>query len=124
MRKVKAQTDKKKDTRFLLLAREMKTKTANPATKMSEMMCGHIQKRRVRCGKQNCKCMSGETHTAFYNIWHTNGRRCQKYVRKSQVETLRKSCAQYRQLQIQLRAGRKEYKQLFARARMFLRSLS
>ncbi len=102
----------------------LKTKNVNPATKMSEMMCGHIQKRRVRCGKPNCKCASGERHTAFYHIWHTDGRRYQKYIRKSQVKTLRKQCEQYRLLQITIRAGRKEYKQLFARARLLLRSLS
>jgi len=91
---------------------------------MGDLLNGHIQKRRVRCGKLNCKCAKGFPHTAFYHIWHTDGMRYQKYVRKSEVQTLLQRCEQYRQLQIKLRAGRVEYKQLFARARELFRSLS
>lgn len=99
----------------------MKNKNANPATKMNELLNGHIQKRRVRCGKPNCKCAGGELHTAYYHVWHTDGRRYQKYVRKSQVESVRRKCDEYRQLQIELRAGRIEYKQMLAHARAFIR---
>jgi hypothetical protein len=91
---------------------------------MNDLLNGHIQKRRVRCGKPNCKCAGGELHTAYYHVWHTDGRRYQKYVRKSKVETVRRQCEQYRQLQIKLRAGRIEYKQMIARARELFRSLS
>jgi hypothetical protein len=91
---------------------------------MNDLLNGHIQKRRVRCGKPNCKCVSGELHTAFYHVWHADGRRYQRYVRKSQVNTVRRRCEQYRQLQITLRAGRIKYKQLIARARELFRSLS
>ena len=91
---------------------------------MNDLLNGHIQKRRVRCGKPNCKCASGEPHTAFYHVWHCGRRRYQKYVRKSEVQTLRQRCEQYRQLQIGIRAGRVEYKQLLARARELFRSLS
>jgi hypothetical protein len=91
---------------------------------MNDLLNGHIQKRRVKCGKSNCKCTGGELHTAFYHIWHCDGRRYQKYVRKSQVENIRQRCEQYRQFQIKIRAGRIEYKQLFARARELFRSLS
>ncbi len=48
----------------------------------------------------------------------------QKYVRRSQVETIRHKCEQHRQLQIKLRAGRAEYKQLLARARELFWRLS
>jgi hypothetical protein len=50
--------------------------------------------------------------------------RYQKYVRKSEVQTLRQRCEQHRQLQIKIRAGRVEYKQLLARARELFRSFS
>jgi allophanate hydrolase subunit 1 len=89
---------------------------------MSDLLNGHIQKRRVRCGKANCKCTKGEMHTAFYHVWHTDGRRYQKYIRRSQVEQIRAACLNYRNLQIQIRAGRAEYKQLFARARALIRA--
>jgi hypothetical protein len=88
---------------------------------MSDLLNGHIQKRFVKCGKPNCKCAMGEFHTAYYHVWHTDGMRYQKYVRKSKVETLRHQCEQYRQLQIKIRAGRQEYKQLIARARELFR---
>ncbi len=91
---------------------------------MNDLLNGHIQKRRVRCGKPNCKCARGEPHTAFYHVWHDGGRRFQKYVRRSQVETLRHQCEQHRRLQIKLRAGRIEYKQILVRARELMRILS
>ena len=102
-------------------ARALKTKSANPATKMNDLLNGHIQKRRVRCGKPNCKCAGGDLHTAFYQVWHSDGRRYQQYVRKSQVETVRRKCDEYRQLQIDLRAGRAEFKRMLAHARAFIR---
>lgn len=87
---------------------------------MSNLLNGHIQKRLVRCGKSNCKCADGERHTAFYHVWHYNGIRYQKYVRRSQVQDVRKACLNYRQLQIYLRAGRAEYKRMFAQMRELL----
>ncbi len=91
---------------------------------MNDLLNGHIQKRRVKCGKPNCKCARGESHTAFYHVWHIDGRRCQRYVRRSQVENLRNKCRQYKELQTKLRAGRAEYKQMIARARELFRSFS
>ena len=105
--------------------RVSKTKNVNPATKMdansSRLMCGFIQQRRVRCGKANCKCAHGETHTAFYHVWYADGERYQKYVRRADVDELLAACLNYRNLQIQIRAGRAERKQLFARVRALLR---
>ena len=90
---------------------------------MSNLLNGHIQKRRVRCGKQNCKCASSEPHTAYYHVWHCDGVRYQKYIRRSKVEQVRQACQTYRELQIKLRLGRLEHKQLFARARVLLKML-
>jgi hypothetical protein len=101
-----------------------KTKSVNPATKMSDLLNGHLQKRRVRCGKPNCKCAKGEPHMAFYHVWHTDGRRYQKYVRRSQIDEVRRACRVYRELQIKLRFGRVEHKQILTRARELLRRLS
>jgi hypothetical protein len=91
---------------------------------MNDLLNGHIQKRRVKCGKQNCKCAKGELHTAYYHIWHADGRRYQKYVRRSKVEAIRQQCEQNRKLQIKLRAGRFEYKQILVRARKLMRVFS
>lgn len=88
---------------------------------MSDLLNGHIEKRPVRCGKPNCKCAKGFPHTAFYHVWYADGQRFRKYIRKSQIKTLTYKCEQYRQLQIKLRAGRREHKQMLARAKVFLR---
>jgi hypothetical protein len=88
---------------------------------MSDLLNGHIQKRRVKCGKSNCKCVRGEKHIAFYHVWDTDGRRYQKYIRRSEVEKIRAACKNYRELQAQIRAGRAEHKRLLARARMLFR---
>jgi len=91
---------------------------------MSDLLNGHIQKRRVRCGKPNCKCANGEPHTAYYHVWHCDGVRYQKYVRRSKVEQVRQACQTHRELQTKLRLGRIEHKHLFARARALFRMLS
>jgi hypothetical protein len=91
---------------------------------MGELLNGHIQKRRIKCGKPNCKCANGERHTAYYHVWDADGRRYQKYVRKSDIEIIRHKCEQYRQLQNKLRAGRIEYKQILTRTREIYRSIS
>jgi TRAP-type mannitol/chloroaromatic compound transport system substrate-binding protein len=91
---------------------------------MNDLLNGHIQKRRVRCGKSNCKCARGFSHTTYYHVWHEGGRRFQRYVRLSEVDNLRHKCEQNRKLQTKLRAGRAEYKQLLARARELFRRLS
>ena len=91
---------------------------------MSKLLSGHIQKRRVKCGKQPCKCARGQFHTAFYRVWYHNGQRFRQFVRKSQVESVRAACLNHQLLQIQLRHGRIEYKQIMARARLLLRMVS
>jgi hypothetical protein len=101
----------------------MKTKRSNPATKISDLQPGHVQQRRVRCGKANCKCRRGELHSAYYHVWHADGRRFQCYVRRSEIDTLRAACQAHRELQTQLRAGRAEYKRTLTQLRALLRML-
>ncbi len=91
---------------------------------MNDLLNGHIQKRHVRCGKPNCKCAKGEPHTAYYHVWHEDGRRFQRYVRRVQVENVRNACDLHRELQTKLRAGRAEHKQILFRARELFSRLS
>jgi hypothetical protein len=95
----------------------VKTKNQNPVTKISALLPGHIQQRRVRCGKANCKCARGSLHTAYYHAWDTDGVRYRQYVKRADVEAMRAACEAHKALQIQLREGRVAYKQLLARAR-------
>ena len=87
---------------------------------MSKLLNGFVQKRRVRCGKSNCKCAKGKSHIAFYRVWYDEGQRFQQYIRRSELESVRAACESHRELQKQLRKGRGEYKQLIARARLLL----
>ncbi len=88
---------------------------------MNDLLNGHVQKRRVRCGKSNCKCAKGELHIAYYHVWHEGGKRFQRYIKKSHLEAVRKACQENRTFQTQLLAGRAEYKQMLARARELFR---
>ncbi len=91
---------------------------------MNDLLNGHIQRRRVRCGKKNCKCTRGEMHTAFYHVWHDGGRRFQKYIRRRDVAGMRAACLAYRDLQIELRTGRAKYKRILSQYREMLRNFA
>jgi hypothetical protein len=111
----------KKRCLLIASAQTSENKNVNPATKMNDLLNGHIQKRRVKCGKPNCKCAKGEPHTAYYRVWHTDGKRYQRFVRQSEVENVRRACESHRQLQIKLRQGRAEHKKLLVRIRELLK---
>lgn len=102
----------------------MKIELSNPATKIFDLQPGHIQKRRVRCGKSNCRCARGETHFAYYHVWHADGQRFQQYVRRAQIDSLRAACQAHRELQGSLRRGRAEYKETLSRGRELLLMLT
>lgn len=99
-------------------SKDAKTKTQNPAIKM---LPGFIASVRVRCGKLNCRCSRGTRHTAYYHVTYSRGVRFRKYVRRDQVAATRAACTAYRDLQVQLRAGRAEYKRSLARMRELIR---
>lgn len=52
-----------------------------------EILNGGLYRQSVRCGKKNCKCALGETHSAHYFFTRTNGKLLKFYIRKSQVES-------------------------------------
>lgn len=65
----------------------MKTKTAKVLPKTGdEIQNGGVYVQRVRCGKSNCKCARGETHSAYYFFTRRNGKLIKTYVRKADVE--------------------------------------
>lgn len=92
----------------------MKAKNQKAATKM---LPGHVQRRRVRCGKPNCKCARGKLHTAHYHVWHSAGGRAQRYVPRAEVEEVRRACDANRARRAELRAGHAAYRHLLARLR-------
>ena len=97
----------------------MRTKKSKRATKI-EPTPGHFQRRGVRCGKANCKCARGELHTAYYHVWKCDGVRCQRYVRRADVGSVRRACDAYRETQREMRAGREQYRGMLRRLRELL----
>ena len=95
------------------------TKKSKRATKI-EPHAGHVQQRRVRCGKPNCRCARGHYHVAYYHIVKSDGVRYQRYIRRADVRAMRQACAEYRALQAELRAGREDYRDMLRRLRSAL----
>jgi hypothetical protein len=81
------------------------------------MLPGHVERRRVRCGKRNCKCAHYAKHTAHYHVWYLDGLRFRKYIPARKVEEVRQACDEYRALQVKLREGREAYRSMLRRGR-------
>lgn len=65
----------------------MKTKTPKVLPKTArEIENGGVYIQDVRCGKPNCKCARGETHTAFYFFTRRNGKLIKMYIRRADVK--------------------------------------
>jgi hypothetical protein len=95
----------------------MKTKTAKVLPKISsEIQNGGLYIQRVRCGKQNCKCARGETHSAYYFFTRRNGKVVKFYVRKADVKAFSK-------LVERASLGRAKEKQLSQSSRVLLKRL-
>jgi hypothetical protein len=105
----------------------MKTKSGKVLPKtVIEIQNGGIYIQRVRCGKSNCNCARGETHTAFYFFARRNGKLVKTYIRKADVESFseivnqataqrthkRRSVKQSNELLKHLRESVREYEQI------------
>ena len=101
--------------------RGQKTKTENSAIKI---LPGFVARVRVRCGKANCRCISGARHTAYYRVTYSRGVRIREYVRRKEVDAVRSACDTHRAVQAQLRAGRVRYKELLAQTRQLFKLLA
>lgn len=65
----------------------MKIKSVKVLPKMtSEIQNGGLYLQQIRCGKRNCKCARGETHSAYYFFTRHNGKFVKFYVRKADVK--------------------------------------
>lgn len=107
-------------------ARAGETENQNLATKKREavkdespkLLPGSVERRYVRCGKPSCKCARGKLHGPyFYHVTTDNTLRSRRYVRRSDVATVRAACNAHRELQTELRQGRANYKALLSRVR-------
>ncbi len=101
----------------------MKTKKSNLQPKiLSEMQPGYVRAEMVKCGKLNCKCARGKLHGPyFYHFTWCQGQRSKWYVKRADVAQIRAACQAYRDLQAELREGRRNYSLLLQQAKAILR---
>jgi allophanate hydrolase subunit 1 len=57
-------------------------------------------------------------------VTYDGGVRFRRYVRRDEIADVREACEAHRQLQVQLRAGRAEYKELLAQTRKLVKLLA
>lgn len=80
----------------------MKTKSKKVLPKTAgEITNGGVYVQAVRCGKSNCKCSRGKTHSAFYFFTRRNGKLVKIYIRKAEI-------AAFTRLIVQVRTRKKE----------------
>ena len=64
----------------------MKIKSVKVLPKIAdEIHNGGVYAQSVRCGKPNCKCSSGNTHSAYYFFTRHNGKLTKFYIRKAEI---------------------------------------
>ena len=64
----------------------MKTKSVKVLPKTAnEIQNGGVYSQSLRCGKRNCKCSSGDTHTGYYFFTRRNGKLTKFYIRKDEL---------------------------------------
>lgn len=86
-----------------------------------EIFDGGVYVQHVRCGKSNCKCARGETHTAHYFFSRRNGKLTKTYVRKADVEAFTEIVNQAKETRAQKRTATKQSKELLKRLRESVR---
>jgi len=96
----------------------MKTKTVKVLPKTAdEIINGGLYVQSVRCGKKNCKCARGETHSAYYFFTRRNGKLAKFYVRKADVEAFSKLVDAAKVEQAHKRASAQSSRELLKRLR-------
>ncbi len=96
----------------------MKTKTAKVLPKtVDEIFNGGVYLQRVRCGKQNCKCARGETHSAYYFFTRRCGKLIKIYIRKADVKAFTEMANQAISQRKRSRAFSRESNELLKRLR-------
>ncbi len=100
----------------------MKTKTRKMLPKTaSEIENGGLYSQRIRCGKRNCKCARGETHTAFYFFTRRNRKLVKTYIRKSEMKAFSEMVDLANVERTQKRMFMKESSELFKQLRESVR---
>jgi hypothetical protein len=60
---------------------------------------GSLSATSQRCGKQGCRCMTGDLHGPYWSrFWRERGRRRRQYVRPADLERVRAGIAEWQRL--------------------------
>jgi hypothetical protein len=76
------------------------------------MLPGVVCAQRVRCGKPNCRCATGQRHLAYYRFWREGGRLCKRYVPRADLERVRAACQARREARRLLVQSWEEWRRL------------
>lgn len=100
----------------------MKTKIRKVLPKIAyEISNGGVYLQRIRCGKSNCKCAHGATHTAHYFFTRRNGKLVKIYVPKRYVESFSKLVKSAASNRRRNRTAAKQSNELLAHLRQSIR---
>ncbi len=100
----------------------MKTKTQKMLPKI---LRGSVHKQFKKCGKSNCKCVSGELHGAYYyHFVREDGKLKKRYLKATEVEPTRIACIKRQEAKKALRANLKIGWQQFREIRAEIRDLT
>jgi hypothetical protein len=98
---------------------EMKTKTENMLPKM---LSGSVHKEFKKCGKPNCKCITGELHGPYYyHFVRAGGELRKRYLKASEVEPTIRACLLRHKLESEHRACSGDAWQKFRELRIEIR---
>lgn len=75
---------------------------------------GVVCAQRVRCGRPNCRCATGQGHLAYYRFWRENGRLRKCYVRRAELAAVRAACDARRRQRRGLAEAWQQWRQLVA----------
>lgn len=96
--------------RLWLLEKRQKERLAEIEARLAalagDMEPGSLQLQRVKCGP-SCKCNNGTGHGPYYFLYRwTKGGQVKRYVRKSEVERVRRRLSNYREYLVLVKEAR------------------
>jgi hypothetical protein len=88
----------------------------NPTNKfldtLPKTLPGVVCAQRVRCGKPNCHCTTGERHLAYYRFWREGGRLRKCYVKRADLAIVRACCQERQRARKALASAWAQWRQL------------
>jgi len=89
------------------------TQATETLESLPKMLPGTVCVQWQKCGRKNCRCTRGELHGPyFFRFWREDGKLRKAYVKRSELETVRKQCAARQQQRLQLRQGLNDWRNL------------